>query len=221
MLGPEGLTMDKQKVQTIQDWPIPCWLKEVQFFLGFSNFYRQFIFNYSDIVAPLIRLTKKKTLWSWSGDCQRAFEALKKAFTTAPVLARWNPDSKIIVETDASDRALAAILSTYSGKDVHSRIFNEAKMNYNIHDKELLAIAETFKKWRHYLKDTPIPVEVFTNHKNLTYFCDTKSLSRCQVHWSKFLLQFNLTIRFRPGRLGMKLDALTCHWDVYDKEDLI
>ena len=126
-------------------------MKEVQSFLGFSNFYQWFIFNYSDIVAPLTQLTKKKTPWSWSGDCQRAFEALKKAFTTAPVLARWDPDSKIIVEIDASDRALAAILLTYSGKDIHpiafhSRTFNKAEMNYDIHDKELLAIVKAFKK---------------------------------------------------------------------------
>jgi len=111
---------------------------------------------------------------------------LKEAFTTAPVLVRWDPDSKIIVETDASDRALATILSTYSGKEIHpiafhSRMLNNTELNYDIHDKELLAIFEAFKKWRHYLERIPILVEVFTDHKNLTYFCDTKSLSQHQA----------------------------------------
>ena len=69
-------------------------------------------------------MTKKKTPWFWPGDCQRAFEALKKAFTTAPVLARWDPDSKMIVEMDISDKALAAILSIYSRKDVYPIAFH-------------------------------------------------------------------------------------------------
>jgi len=113
-------------------------------------------------------------------------------------------------------RALVAILSTHSGKDIHliafySRTFNEAELNYDIHNKELLAIIEAFKKWRHYLEGTLTSVEVFTDHKNLTYFCDTKSFSWRQVQWSKFLSQFNLIICFRPGRLGTKLDTLICH----------
>jgi len=141
---------------------------------------------------------------------------LKKAFTKVPVLVRWNPQSKMIVKTDTSNRVLAAILSTHSGKDIHliafhSRTFNEAELNYDIHDKELLAITEAFKKWRHYLESTLIPVKVFTDHKNLTYFYNTKSLFRQQVQWSKFLSQFNLIIYFRPGRLGTKPNALTCH----------
>jgi len=131
-------------------------------------------------------LTHKKTPWDWSEDCQKTFETLKEIFTTVLVLARWDPDSKIIVETDRLDRVLAAILSTYLGKEIHpiafhSRTLNDAELNYNIHDKELLVIFEVFKKWRHYLEGISIPVEVFTDHKNLTYFCDTKSLSRHQV----------------------------------------
>ena len=108
---------------------------------------------------------------------------MKGAFVTAPILARWDPDSKIIVKTDASDRALAAIISTYSRGDIHpiafhSRTFNDTEQNYDIYDKELLAIFEAFKRWHHYLEGTVIPVEVFTNHKNLTYFCNSKPLSQ-------------------------------------------
>ena len=192
ILSPKGLTMDEQKVKTIQDWPVPWQLKEVQSFLGFSNFYQQFIHNYSDVVNPLTCLIQKGTTWYWPEDYQKAFETLKEAFTIVLVLVRWDPDSKIIVETNVSDRALVAILSTHSGKDIypivfHSRTFSKIKLNYNIHDKELLVIFEAFKKWKHYLERTSIPVEVFTDHKNLTYFCNTKPLSQQQVCWSEFL----------------------------------
>ena len=103
------------------------------------------------MVSHLTQLMYKKTPWDWSEDYQKAFETLKKTFTIVPVLARWNLDSKIIVETDTSDRALAAILLTYSGKEIHPiafhlRTLNDAKLNYDIHDKKLLVIFEAFKK---------------------------------------------------------------------------
>jgi len=91
----------------------------------------------------------------------------------------------------------------------HSRAFSSTELNYNIHDKELLAIFEAFKKWHHYLEETITPVKVFTDHKNMAYFCESKALSRCQARWSEFLSQFNLSIKFCPGRLGTKPDALT------------
>jgi len=84
-----------------------------------------------------------------------------------------------------------------------------------VHNKELLAIVEAFKKWRHYLEEVAVPVEVYTDHKNLTYFLETKILSWRLARWSEFLSQFNLSIKFWPGRLGKKPDALTRRWDVY------
>jgi len=87
VLGPDGLQMDNSKVQVIHDWPRPRQLKDVQAFLGFANFYRRFIKNYSQIVLPLTYLTQKDITWNWSADCKNAFESLKSAFTTAPVLA--------------------------------------------------------------------------------------------------------------------------------------
>ena len=80
-------------------------------FLGFANFYRCFIYGYSEITVPLTRLTQKDVPWAFSDDCRKSFEKLKKAFVTAPVLTHWIPDTPIMVETDASDYALAAVLS--------------------------------------------------------------------------------------------------------------
>ena len=112
-----------------------------------------------------------------------------------------------------SDAALAAILSTYKGNKLHpiafySRSFQAAERNYDVHDR-LLTIFKAFKRWRHYLEGIPLPVKVITDHCNLEYFCKSKSLTRRQAHWSKFLSQFNMKIRFRLGKLGMKPDTLT------------
>jgi len=92
----------------------------------------------------------------------------------------------MIVKTDTLDHALAAILSTKVNGNVypiafHSRAFSATKVNYDIHDKKLLAIFKAFRKWQHYLEGTPAPVEVFTDHKNLIYFCESKALSCQQV----------------------------------------
>ena len=99
----------------------------------------------------------------------------------------------------------------------HSRTFTSSELNYDTHDKELLAIYESFRIWRHYLEGSALPIDTVTDHKNLEYFSTTKILSRRQARWSEFLSQFNLVIRFRPGKLGTKPDSLTRRWDVYPK----
>ena len=116
-----------------------------------------------------------------------------------------------------------AIFSTWSNGEVrpiafHLRAFSVAEINYDVHDKELLAIVEAFKKWWHYLEGVAIPVEVYTDHKNLTYFSETKTLSQRLARWSEFLSQFNLSIKFQPKRLGKKPDALTRRWNVYEDD---
>ena len=92
------------------------------------------------------------------------------------------------------------------------------KLNYNVHNKELLAIFEAFKIWWHYLKGSLTLIDMVTNHKNLEYFSITKLLTCHQVRWSEFLCQFNLIIWFCPRCLGTKPNALTRWWDVYPKE---
>ena len=224
ILSPEGLFMASDKIKVIQDWPEPRKVKDVQSFLGFANFYRRFIYNFSDIVIPLTRLTRKNTTFTFGEKERASFELLKSAFSSAPILHHWVPDRPIIIETNASDYALAAILSIQleSGEihpvAFHSRSFNPTELNYDVHDKELFAIFEAFRMWRHYLDGSSLPIDVVTDHKNLEYFATTKILNRRQARWSEFLCQFNLLIRFRPGKLGTKPDALTRRWDVYAKE---
>ena len=101
ILTTEGLCMDQKKIQTILDWLEPCKVKDVQSFLGFCNFYRRFIFGYSDIVIPLTGLTQKSSSWNFDKNCRAAFEKLTEEFTHAPVLTHWVPDVQMIIETDA------------------------------------------------------------------------------------------------------------------------
>ena len=170
--------MDPAKVKTTQDWPKPQKVKDVQSFLGFANFYRHYIHNYSDIVVPLMCLTQKNTLWDFSDKCHLAFSLLKNAFTSALVLTHWHPELPLIVETDASEYTLAAILSIQEASgDIHpiafhSWTFSDSELHYDIHDKELLAIFDAFKLWQHYLEGSTYPIDVVTDHKNLEYFSE-------------------------------------------------
>jgi len=99
----------------------------------------------------------------------------------------------------------------------HSWTFSALELNYDIHDKELLAIFEAFKIWWHYLEGSASPIDVVMDHKNLEYFSTTKILTCQQARWSEYLSQFNLVIHFCPRHLGTKLDALTRQWDIYPK----
>jgi hypothetical protein len=134
----------------------------------------------------------------------KSFEKLKHCFTTAPILIHFDPHHECIVETDASDFALGGTLSqTTEDKKLHpnafhSRKFSPAKINCEIHDKELLAIVDCFKTWRRYLEGSLHTVLVFTDHKNLEYFMMTKVLNRRQAHWAQELA--GVDFKFFIGR---------------------
>jgi RNase H-like domain found in reverse transcriptase len=174
-------------------------------------------------VVLLTRLTRKNIPWNFDESCKLAFLTLKQACISAPVLTHYKPGCPLVIETDASDYALAAILSQVeSNGEIHpvtylSRTFLDTELNYDTHDKELMAIYEAFKAWQHYLEGTEVPIDVVTDHKNLEYFCTTWILSRRQARWSTFLSKFNMAIRFHPSCLGTKPDALTRRPDLYPK----
>jgi hypothetical protein len=142
--------MDKSKIQTIHDWPKPQKVKDVQSFLGFANFYHWFIPEYSNITVPLTRLTCKGVPFIFSKKCHSAFKELKNWFISTLILVHWTPDLPLIIKTNASNYAIAAILSTVcSNGEVHPIAFHSctlqvAELNYNTHDKELLAIFKVF-----------------------------------------------------------------------------
>ena len=179
--------MSNNKVKIIQDWLKSKKVKDIQFFLGFANFYHWFIFNYSDIFIPLTCFIWKDILQKFDSSCHDAFNSLKKAFTFAPMLTHWFSNAQLIVETDALDYALAAILFIINKENevhlvaFHFHTFTIVELNYDTHDKKLLAIFEVFKIWQHYLEDLAYPINIITDHKNLKYFSTTKVLTQKQV----------------------------------------
>ena len=138
-------------------------MKDVQAFLGFANFYRRFIPNFSKKVKPINELTKgtqyttrkgnkkiKYEAFEWKETCQQAFDKLKRAFTTAPVLAHYDSKLETWVETNASDFVVAGVLSQMHGEVLKpvayfSKKMTPAECNYMIYDKELLAIVKSFE----------------------------------------------------------------------------
>lgn len=215
IVSTQGILMDPKKVACVQEWPTPRSVRDVQAFLGFSNFYRRFIPAFSRIAAPLTNLTRKDAVFQWDINCDNSFQKLKAAFKEGTILAHFDHRRQTILETDASDYVTAAILSQYDDKNIlrpvafMSKKMLPAECNYEIFDKELLAIVNAFETWKAELGSVEAPTLILSDHKNLEHFTTTKKLNRCQVRWNEFLTDFNFKIVFRPGKQGGKPDALT------------
>ncbi|QRW01435.1 Transposon Tf2-1 polyprotein [Ceratobasidium sp. AG-Ba] len=223
VITPEGISMEEEKIKAIMEWGAPRKIKEVQAFLGFVNFYRRFIAEFSKIARPLHDLTKKDTRFEWSQECQQAFEEIKKRVSQDPVLIHPDPDKPFILETDASGIAIGAILSQ-RGEDGYlhpvaylSKSYNDAQRNYDTANKELLAIVESLKHWRIYLEGTILPVTVFTDHRNLERWKNAETFNRRHARWHMELASFNFEIHYRPGKMSNKPDALSRR---HDHEDI-
>ena len=211
----KGLRMDPKKVEAIVKWPPPSNLKEVQGFVGFANFYRRFIHEFSKLVKPLVHLTKMDTPFVWNEACSEAFESLKQRVVTAPILNHFDPKRQAILETDSSDFVTGGILSQYDDEGVlhpvafYSKTMVPAECNYHIYDKELLAIIRCFEHWRPELECTDLPIQVFTDHQALKTFMENKELTRRQARYLDTLSEFNFQVVFRAGKSNSKADALT------------
>jgi len=137
ILSKDGLKVDPEKVKAILDWPVPSNVKEIQSFIGLCNYYRIFIKDFAKIARPLHKLTRKNVPFLWGSDQQKSFDKLKELFTSAPILR--NPDSNkpFIVETDASNFAVGAILSQEFAGQLHPIAFistslTKSQLNYPI-----------------------------------------------------------------------------------------
>ncbi|SOV09705.1 uncharacterized protein UDID_19292 [Ustilago sp. UG-2017a] len=208
VVSDQGVSMDPNKTEVITNWPVPKSVHDVQVFLGFCNFYRKFIPQYSRTAYPLTQLLRKEaqsTPFAWNRAAQHAFEQLRSSFSTDTILHHFDPARPIIVETDASDFAVAAKL-------------NPAQLNYPIFDKEMFAIVAAFKHWRQYLEGAKFQVQVLTDHRSLEYFTTTKQLNRRQARWSELLADFDFVIQYRPGAQAGLPDALTHHSDMRPKD---
>jgi hypothetical protein len=146
---------------------------------------------------------------------EKAFVNLKEYFTTAPIPTYYSPEYQCIIETDTSDFALGAIIFR-KGSDhklhpiaYHMYNISHAEINYEIYNKELLEVIDSFKIWQKYLKGTPLLGLVHTNHQNLEYFTTTIVLNRRRAHWAQELAGIDLKICYRPRHQNGKLDVLS------------
>lgn len=215
IITPGGIEMDSQKVSAVISWEAPDSKRTLQRFLGFANFYHRFIKHFSIIAGPLYELTKKTEDWHWNSQHQKSFETLKKAFSSGPVLRIYDWAKRTVVETDASNWACGGTLSQYDDEGIlrpvayFSQRHSSAECNYDIYDKELLAIIKALEEWDRELAGAQQPFEVLTDHKGLKSFTVNKQLTPRHMRWSQFLSRFNFTIQYRPGSLQVRPDALS------------
>ena len=176
--------MEKEKVKGVLEWPTPKCVKEVQKFLGLANYYRRFIEGFATVARPLHDLVKKEKRWEWTEREENAFKELKERFTQEPVLAAPDIDKKMRMEADASDYATGGVLSMECEDGLWrpvaflSKLLNETERNYEIHDKEMLAIIRGLEAWRHLLEGAQYKFEIWMDHKNLEYFMKVQKLNR-------------------------------------------
>ncbi|GJP56686.1 hypothetical protein CLOM_g15741 [Closterium sp. NIES-68] len=212
VVSTEGVKIDPRKIKTIQEWKPPTNLKELQSFLGFVNYVRRFIPNMAGLSAPLTDRLKDHDCFWWGEKQQAAFDQLKIALTSPPVLRISDPNRPYEVVTDASDIAIGAVLLQDFGDGLQpvayeSRKLQGAEKNYTVHDKEMLAIVHAFKTWRCYL--TGADVTVRTDHKSLQYLRAQPNLNPRHIRWLDFLeSNFHYTITYKRGANNIA-DALT------------
>ncbi|GJP42101.1 hypothetical protein CLOM_g1693 [Closterium sp. NIES-68] len=212
VVSTEGVKIDPKKIKTIQEWKPLTNLKELQGFQGFVNYVRRFIPNIARLSAPLTDRLKDHNCFWWGEKQQAAFDQLKIALTSPPVLRISDPDRPYEVVTNASDIAIGAVLLLDFDDGLQpvayeSRKLQGAQKNYTVHDKEMLAIVHAFKTWRCYL--TGADVTVRTDHKSLQYLRAQPNLNPRQIRWLDFLeSNFHYTITYKRGANNIA-DALT------------
>src|SRR5579871_2735205 len=210
----KGFRMDPEKVAAIQQWEAPKTVKGVRSFLGFANYYRLFIPDFADIASPLTDLTKKGRSFNWNDGAQRAFEELKQRFISDPILAAFDPDRETVLETDASNWATGGVLSQYDDNGdlrpcaYFSRKNLPAECNYDIHDKELLAVIRCLEEWDAELRSVK-SFTILTDHKNLEHFMKVRRLNERQMRWAEILARYCFNLSYRPGTLASRPDALS------------
>jgi hypothetical protein len=214
-ISANGMRSDEDKVKSIVEWPVPTTKRELLVFLGVTNYQRKFVDGFSKICYPLHRLCRKKVAFSWTQECQTAFETLKAAISSTPLLIHPDPQQPFWVETDASDFALGCVLAQKDSQGdlrpcaYYSRSLIPAERNYCIYDKELLAIKVAFEEWRHYLEGAPHKITVLSDHKGLEFLANNKVMNQRHARWSDFFKRFDFLIRYRPGTKNNQADALS------------
>ena len=203
------------KTAAIKDWPVPTNLKELRSFIGFCNFYRMFIANFSQIAHPLHLLTKKDTEYVWSKAQEEAFKELKTCLTSSPVLRLPDLSKPFVVQTDASKLGTGVVLLQHDSDGVShpcaylSQALVGAEQNYQVYDLELLAVIRALKAWRPYLISPVEPTMIYTDHQNIMYFRQPQDLTARQMRWHSILQEYPVRFVHIAGKKNSAPDLLS------------
>ena len=212
IVSAEGLSPDPDNVSKVRDCPIPRTVKQTRAFVSLASYYRRFIPNFAKIATPLHALLKKNAKFQWTQEHQTAFETLKKAIVQPPVLAYPDFQKTFVVATDASDKALGAVLSQlHDGHEkpiaFASRSLNKAERNYSTTEKELLAIVYALRFFRPYIYGRQFLIQ--TDHKPLQHLMSHRNESSRLMRWATTIQDFDMQITYKPGSLNANADALS------------
>ncbi|MCG8075029.1 MAG: reverse transcriptase, partial [Candidatus Thiodiazotropha taylori] len=212
IISDKGVATDPDKIKAVREWPIPVNLTELRSFLGLCSYYRRFISGFSMIAKPLYRLTEKEQSFLWSDECDESFRTLKKKLTGAPVLAYPDFSEAFILDTDASDSNIGAVLSQIQNGTERvicygSRSLSKAEKKYCVTRTELLALVYFVKYYRHYLLGRKFTVR--TDHNSLRWMLKTKNPEGQLARWIDTLSSFQFEVQHRPGRKHSNADALS------------
>ena len=208
-----GIATDPAKTEVIAKWPTPQSRKEVQQFLGLANYYRRFIKNFGTIAKPLHRLTEKNITFQWTDTCQQAFDNLRKCLMTSPILAHPDWSKSFILDTDASDCGIGAVLSQVNSDGSEcviayaSRSLSRQEQRYCVTRRELLAVVEFVKHFREYLLGRRFTLR--TDHGSLVWLKNFKEPEGQLARWLERLEEYDFTVVHRQGSLHNNADALS------------
>ena len=207
--------MDPTKIAGISEWPIPKAVKEVRSFLGFGNFYRRFIRNYSNEARALNQTLQKSRTFEWTPETNQSFENLKKRFTEEPVLRMPDTTRPFQIECDTSKYALGAILTQIDDEGRRhpisflSKSFDQHEQNYGIEERELLSIIRALREWRHLIIGGKYPTVILTDHRNIETWSKPRVLKGRLNRWYQELSEYNAEIKYMPGSKMVQADALS------------
>ena len=208
----DGISMEAAKIKAIQQWPPLKDVHDVRQFLGLASWYRRFIRDFAAISTPISELQRKDVPWSWGPAQEEAFNAIKKALTTAPVLMIPNVEEEFYVHADASDYATGAVLLQRDSKDLRpvayeSKKLSDAERRYATHDRELLAIVHALHAWRCYLHRRHFTI--LSDHRALRYLHTQPTLNDRQARWLSEMADYSFDIQHVAGKDNVAADALS------------
>ena len=212
VISQHGVQPQPEKIKAIRDWPRPKCIRDVRGFYGLASYYRRFVKNFADIAEPLTKLTRKNKKFEWTDDSQTAFDKLKRAVEEATTLSFPYPNIPCIVDSDALDVAIGAVLSqVIEGIErpiaFYSRTMSQTQRNYCPTRRELLAAVSALQHFRHYLLGNKLTLR--TDHHSLKWLNTFKRPVGILARWIETLAEFNYEIEHRPGRLHCNADGVS------------